>query len=352
MDSTRSSAAAPTLRPSHALSLSLVLIAVALGVPTSPAARRVDDSAIAEPRQALVVAALPSEPPVAPPARARLPLLEGPTVKAPRHTWRSLFGTSWQIVSRELEPPEVTDAREGTRGACAAGMVHVRGRMKTGGDIDELQLTTCTDWMNHQYPARCAAYDRDRWLDLSAPLPTQTMDYCIDRFEYPNLAGQYPVAYVSYVQATGLCEQQGKRLCSEDEWTFACEGEEARPYGYGDGFTRDASTCVADCPYRDFDPATMSAPTSRRAALAMDDNWQGVASGSQPGCVSSFGVHDMNANVDEWTTSTRADGRRSILKGGYWGRVRARCRPSTRSHWEHHAYYQQGFRCCAATPSG
>ena len=55
----------------------------------------------------------------------------------------------------------------------------------------------------------------------------------------------------------------------------------------------------------------------------------------------------MTGNVDEWTTSASATGRRSILKGGYWGPVRARCRPSTRSHGEQFRYYQMGFRCCA-----
>lgn len=55
----------------------------------------------------------------------------------------------------------------------------------------------------------------------------------------------------------------------------------------------------------------------------------------------------MTGNVDEWTTSVRRGERPSILKGGYWGPVRARCRPSTRAHGEDFAYYQQGFRCCS-----
>ena len=66
-----------------------------------------------------------------------------------------------------------------------------------------------------------------------------------------------------------------------------------------------------------------------------------------PRCVSSFGVHDLTGNVDEWTTSTRTSGFRSVLKGGYWSVVRNRCRPSTRAHNEGHRYYQQGFRCCS-----
>ena len=30
-----------------------------------------------------------------------------------------------------------------------------------------------------------------------------------------------------------ICQAQGKRLCTEREWNFACEGEEMRPYPYG-----------------------------------------------------------------------------------------------------------------------
>ena len=54
----------------------------------------------------------------------------------------------------------------------------------------------------------------------------------------------------------------------------------------------------------------------------------------------------MTGNVDEWTRSARSTGFSSILKGGYWGPVRARCRPATRAHNEDFIAYQQGFRCC------
>jgi|CZKU01.1.fsa_nt_gi hypothetical protein len=68
-------------------------------------------------------------------------------------------------------------------------------------------------------------------------------------------------------------------------------------------------------------------------------HWQIVSSASEePG------------NVDEWTTSVVPGERPSILKGGYWGPVRTRCRPSTRAHGETFAFYQQGFRCCRDAP--
>jgi hypothetical protein len=55
----------------------------------------------------------------------------------------------------------------------------------------------------------------------------------------------------------------------------------------------------------------------------------------------------MTGNVDEWTKTARTTGYQSVLKGGYWGPVRARCRPATRAHNEDFVAYQQGFRCCS-----
>jgi len=142
--------------------------------------------------------------------------------------------------------------------------------------------------------------------------------------------------------------RDGKRLCSETEWTFACEGEEAWPHPYG--YTRSPEICDIDRPWRGFDQRAFWDRSSRAAMLELDRLWQGEASGSRPACRSPFGIYDMTGNVDEWTQSVSTQGHCSILKGGYWGQVRSRCRPSTRVHDEDFAFYQQGFRCCADLP--
>ncbi len=274
----------------------------------------------------------------------------------PLHLWHLVRGHHWQIVAMTSEPVAETDAREGNRGACGPGMIEVSGNMKTdpprksqydGNSVEEIQKKACTKWINKEYPERCQSFDRDQWLKLSAPLPTKAMSYCMDRFEYPNIKGDYPLIMVSFPEAQNMCSEQGKRLCSEEEWTFACEGEEATPYPYG--YERSPEACPIDSHWRPYDEKALRPREGQEAMYELDKLWQGTASGDRPSCKSSFGVYDMTGNVDEWTHSSREGERPSILKGGYWGPVRTRCRPSTRSHDETHVFYQQGFRCCSDT---
>jgi hypothetical protein len=270
--------------------------------------------------------------------------VDPPRAPAPRD-WRLVDGRSWQIASAPGESPEITDLAEGTRGACPAGMVSVAGKMKQAFLLDELQQQACTRWISRTFPERCADFDRDKWLALSKDLPTQPMRFCIDRFEYPNHKGENPVILVSWHEAKASCEAHGKRLCTENEWTFACEGEEALPYPYG--YSRDDAACVIDRPWKKYDDAAWVPRNTPAARAEIDRLWQGAPSGSHPRCRSPFGVYDLTGNVDEWTRSSVAGERPSVLKGGYWGPVRTRCRPATKAHGETHVFYQQGFRCCA-----
>ncbi len=268
------------------------------------------------------------------------------------HAWRLVPGRGMAIV-HQGEPEEVAanDAIEGTRGRCEPGMVAVAGQMRVGdgASIEELQKESCVEWIDREYPERCARFDRDAWLDVARRLPTKSMRFCMDRFEYPNRRGTYPFIAVSWRDAAATCADDGKRLCSEDEWTFACEGEDAQPYPYG--YDRDADACVIDRPWIEPHEQLLRAWGSPEMIGEVDRLWQGAPSGTNPRCRSPFGVYDMTGNVDEWTRSSRATGYRSILKGGYWGPVRTRCRPSTRAHGEEYSYYQQGFRCCADSPA-
>lgn len=271
----------------------------------------------------------------------------------------------WQLQANEevepVEPVDVTDQRERVQKdeVCPAGMVYVEGQMRLGdprrGSVEGLQEldTVCRDWMDppKAYPRRCARFDEGAWQKIAQTLPQEKKkrSYCMDRFEYPNQKGAYPAIDLNWYEAKAICEDDGKRLCTEDEWTFACEGPDALPYPYG--YVRSAELCNIDKPWRDFNKVRLS-PRSE-AADGLTALWQGEPSGVRPGCKSVFGVYDMAGNVDEWTQSTSSSGFKSILKGGYWSVVRNRCRPSTRAHNEGHEFYQQGFRCCSspAAPS-
>lgn len=267
----------------------------------------------------------------------------------PLRNWRLVDGRAWQLVA----PTADEDAGErddgGGAGPCPRDMVEARGAMKLDGvreDVEELQTRACSVWTDHPEPRSCWAFDAARWAELSRDLPTRPMHYCIDRYEYPGRRGEYPLIMVNWREAAADCARAGKRLCTEDEWTFACEGEQARPYATG--YVRDAQACVIDRPWRFVHLEVFGVRTGERVARELDELWQGEPAGSHPRCVSPFGAYDMTGNVDEWTVTSRAKGLRSILKGGYWGPIHARCRTSTRVHNEEFYFYQIGFRCCAA----
>ncbi len=88
---------------------------------------------------------------------------------------------------------------------------------------------------------RCAEFDKSPQCLASR----QHRRFCIDRDEYVPPGADKPLVDQSWTMAKDLCESQGKRLCFESEWQFACEGEALWPYPYG--FTRNAKLCNIAC---------------------------------------------------------------------------------------------------------
>ncbi len=276
------------------------------------------------------------------------PALEA-TSERPLREWLVVGGTQWQLATPPSDalPSDLPDAE--AAGDCPEGMVEAHGDMKLDGErqgVEDLQTRACSSWTEGPAARTCNAFDPGRWAALSRDLPTRPMHFCIDRFEYPNQRGQYPIVMVTWREAEAHCAEAGARLCTEDEWTFACEGPEALPYSTG--YVRDPQACVIDRPWRVVHFDILASRTGERVARELDDLWQGEPAGHRPLCRSPFGAYDMTGNVDEWTVTSRARGLRSILKGGYWGPIHARCRTSTRVHDEDFYFYQIGFRCCAS----
>jgi hypothetical protein len=217
--------------------------------------------------------------------------------------------------------------------ACPHDMVLIEGEY-----CSEV-LQSCARWLDDEsLPfARCDEYHRpSRCLG-----PRYKLRFCIDRYEYTAPGEELPLNYQSFQSSRTLCESLGKRLCTESEWNFACEGEEMRPYPYG--FNREAK-CNQD---RD----DLYEPNPHRQILA--DRRE--RSDARPECVSPFGVYNLAGNLDE---SVLREGRehvepfRNALKGGWWMPARNRCRPATTAHDDYYKDIQVGTRCCAAANTG
>jgi hypothetical protein len=241
--------------------------------------------------------------------------------------------TSAPQVSATLQS-EADDSNTSTE--CPADMVEVQG------EYCQVVEQICEEYISEKRD-RCAKY-RNKVRCFGK---TTNLHFCIDRYEYPNRVGEKPTVAVSYNEANELCAAEGKRLCTANEWTQACEGPERQPYAYG--FSRNADACNHDKPYIMPNDQAYQDLATRAAEIARVD--QSEPSGSRPGCVSSYGVFDMTGNVDEWVYneagSLQGPEYDSGLKGGYWGPVRNRCRPMTADHNRWHNGYQIGFRCCA-----
>ncbi len=172
--------------------------------------------------------------------------------------------------------------------------------------------------------------------------------YCIDTYEWPNQRGTRPEVMNNFYQAQVKCAAVGKRMCTESEWTLACEGPEMKPFPYG--YVRDPNKCNGDHPW---DGPNMT-KVAKRDPAELARLWRGVPSGSQPECVSDYGVADLPANTDEVVQSEhflRGDftGKYdSVHTGGPWYKgVRNQCRPKIYTHDEGFYYYFLSFRCCA-----
>lgn len=217
-------------------------------------------------------------------------------------------------------------------GVCPADMVAVEGVYCTEVRQD------CKRWLDDeslQY-ARCAEYEKPSRCTGKRV----QMRFCIDRYEYTAPGEKLPMNHASFMIASKVCKELGKRICTEDEWTFACEGEEMRPYPYG--FSREPK-CNQD---REED-LFIQTPKER---LLKDHR---EPSDARPDCVSPFGVYNMVGNVDEPVFREVARYNypfRNALKGGWWMPARNRCRPATTAHDDYYEDVQVGVRCCADAP--
>ncbi len=200
----------------------------------------------------------------------------------------------------------------------------------------------------------------------------ETAKYCIDAFEFPNKPCELPLVWTAPSATQTICSMQGKRLCTQQEWSTACradpEGGADSIYAYGNDL--DLAVCNTNKPHE-----STNGQWNCRAQTAQIA-WQTCStdtepSGAFPKCKSRFGVFDQHGNVAEVMTRTDADaGLVSQLKGSAFFYVDVarkhneaqpkdapretypdHCNYDPRWHVESmksalHVNYHLGFRCC------
>jgi hypothetical protein len=251
-------------------------------------------------------------------ARGRSSLAHAPQPSASSFSVPLLPPVPSAELAPRVEPP-----------ACPSEMVLVEGQYCT--DVRQ----DCNRWLDDEaLPfARCAEYStKSRCVGKLEP-----KRFCIDRYEYTPPGQKLPQNWASFEIASQTCKDLGKRICTDSEWNFACEGEEMRPYPYG--YERR--------PVCNQDRTDLYEKNPRMQVLA--DRRE--PNGAHPECRSPFGVEDMAGNMDEPTAREGFEQNypfRNALKGGWWMAARNRCRPATTAHDDHFKDIQIGVRCCGA----
>jgi hypothetical protein len=210
------------------------------------------------------------------------------------------------------------------RSPCPEGFVLVEGEACT-----EVQHR-CLEYMDHEGPYRwfrCKRYAHE----AKCVGKRVHRRFCIERTEHVEPGTKLPMNHKSWDDADAICRSVGGRLCFASEWTFACEGEEMRPYAYG--WERDDGTkCNVD---RTKDLGKVGQLVDHREP-------------AHETCASPFGVLDMSGNVDEWTSADGLPrGRRELMKGSWWMPGRNHCRGGQAGHKWFYAGTETGVRCCA-----
>jgi len=252
-------------------------------------------------------------------------------------------GEDGQLLAGNETPPHAATSTEATAAApapsepshCPEGMVLVEGDYCT-----QVQQTCTTEWYAPQNNKRVCEQFTEPTKCIGSTVPKR---FCIDKYSWPNKKGERPEVMNTFYQMQVKCAAMGKRMCTEHEWTFACEGPDMKPFPHG--YTRDPAKCNGD---HRWDNPKMSR-VGKRDATELARLWRGVPSGSQPECVSDFGVHDLPANNDEFVAGDSRKARyNSVNTGGPWySGVRNQCRPKVYTHEEGFYYYFLGFRCCS-----
>ncbi len=158
--------------------------------------------------------------------------------------------------------------------------------------------------------------------------------------------GVVPQGYISRDAAELACQASEKRLCVEDEWLTACQGDPPRAFPYGDARQKGACNDSGISPLHVY---YAEAPETYRGGPMNDPRLNQTPNtvaktGEYARCTNAFGVFDMVGNLHEWVMSPRP-----TFRGGYYQDTHINgdgCAYHTTAHAAGYHDYSTGFRCC------
>lgn len=219
---------------------------------------------------------------------------------------------------------------------------------------------------------RCMPKSSDK-LDCPSDMANIEDSFCMDIYEAsrPDATSDFAGKDNSYAtsrkgvlpwmtkdnsEAEMACKNAGKRLCTQQEWYYACAGGEGNIYSYGNKYdpvicngidtfcncNSEECTGLRECPY----PHCYNEKSAEGKGPCGSD-FHIMPTGSFPGCKNKYGVYDLNGNVWEHT----ANGSEYTVRGGAYN-----CGDSEMLHrcdyiptnWKPSAL---GFRCCKGRES-
>ncbi len=156
-----------------------------------------------------------------------------------------------------------------------------------------------------------------------------------------------PSGYMSGLMARRACQNAGKRLCTQSEWTTACKGERATKFPYGDSYSDGVCNV-----FRASHPAVLlygdASKNHLDPRLNLTEDADGPLlrrTGATQACASAWGqdaAYDMVGNLDEWV-----DDAAGAFQGGFFSRsTREGCDARITVHPPQYFDYSLGVRCC------
>jgi formylglycine-generating enzyme len=230
---------------------------------------------------------------------------------------------------------------------------------------------------------RCGAPSMVPLYDPTAGEHPASARACIDQFEFPNLACEYPLVWTRANEARALCNAVGKRLCDAHEWEGGCAGSlksVESEYAFGERrimmqYLHNKSREIVWAYGKEKDHARCGT-LSKKSPKCFAGGWHlcgtnDYPAGSFPECVSTLGVYDQHGNVAEHMSfplkpeelASRGGVGQTELTGSWFIFAQAEaheddCRfrapdwhASRIDDTNSHRNYHLGFRCCRDVPA-